>query len=427
MSMFRQQQPTPPGSTIQSSACRRSRSALCNVILSASIAVCAFTFVNAGCQAPPVTEDAQIASLRDPNPAVRRMGAQFLGGHRDPHAVAALIGALKDPNWEVREFAADSLGQIKDQSAVQPLIAVLDDTNGVVSSAAADSLGRIKDPRAVEPLIAAFRRHPGNPLVIKALGELGDHRAITPLIDFMTHAKETYYDGANMENAFRGIGSPAIDPLVTALNDPYLSDPNRRIKARIACALFAIKDPRTVATMVRVIRTQEYGTCAMRGLADSGDPRAIAALIGVMTDPNDPENETASSLLFENGAKAVEPLVAVLQSPDARSRRLAAKALAQIKDPRAVNALLDALRRRDTAAVAGGYVFFVDYGQQGSEDTLIEALNQYNDEQMAEFMLNCGNSKVEAATRAWGNKHDPQLHQEVYGVVWGARKLQSAR
>jgi HEAT repeat protein len=242
----------------------------------------------------------------------------------------------------------------------------------------------------------------------------------------MTHAKETYYDPGYMENAFRGIGSPAVDPLVRALKDASLSDSNRKIKARIACALFAIKDPRTVETMVRVVRTQEYGTCAMRGLTDSGDPRAIAALIGVMTDPNDPEDESASSLLFKVGSTAVEPLVAVLQSPDTRPRRLAAKALAQIKDPRAVNALLDALRRRDTAVVAGGYVFFVDYGQPGSEDTLIEALNQYNDEQMAEFMLNCGNSKVEAATRAWGKKHDPQLHQEVYGVLWGARKLQSA-
>ena len=377
----------------------------------------------AGCQAPPVTEDAQIASLKDPNPAVRRMGAQFLGGHRDPHAVAALIGALKDPNWEVREFAAESLGQTKDQSAVEPLIALLNDPNGVVCSTAADSLGRIKDPRAVEPLLATFRRQPGNPLIVKALGELGDPRAIPALIDFMTHAKETYYDAAYMENAFRGIGSPAIDPLVATLKDLSVGDPNPRVKARVVCTLFAIKDPRTVPTMVRVIRTQEYGTCAMRGLADSEDPRAIAALIGVMTDPNDPESEHASSLLLKSGSAAVEPLIAVLRSPDAQSRRLAARALAQIKDPRAVNALLESLRRHDTAVAAGGYVFFVDYGQQGSEDTLIEALNQYNDEQMAEFMLNCGNSKVEAATRAWGNKHDPQLHQEVYGVVWGARKL----
>ena len=392
-------------------------------VLAASFFLWPFALVLAGCQAG-LTMDSQIASLKDPDPAIRRMAAQYLGGHKDCRAAAALIDALKDQAPEVRQFAAESLGQIKDPSAVEPLIAMLEDPYGPAAFSAAEALGNLKDSRAVEPLLAALRRRPGNPFIIKALGQIGDPNAIGPLIDFITHANDSIYDSGFIANAFRGIGSPAVHPLFVALNDPALKDPQLRIRGRLACALFAIKDPRTVDTMVRLIRKQAFGPCAMRGLAASGDPRAVTALIDVMTDRTSPDDESAAGLLMEIGPPAVDPLIAALQSPDPQSRRLAASALAQINHPRAASALLDAIRRRDTAAAAGGYIFYIDYGERGSEDVLIEALNEFNDEQMSSFMLNCGNRKIETATVAWGNKHHRELERHVFGADWGAQKLQ---
>jgi hypothetical protein len=55
---------------------------------------------------------------------------------------------------------------------------------------------------------------------------------------------------------------------------------------------------------------------------------------------------------------------------------------------------------------------------------LIDALNQFNEEQMSSFMLNCGNRKIETATVAWGKKRHMELEQHVFGADWGARKLQ---
>jgi HEAT repeat protein len=68
-----------------------------------------------------------------------------------------LIKALryKDP-W-VRRAAVKALGKIGDPRAIEPLITALKDENRDVREEAAWALGELGDPRAVEPLIRVFR------------------------------------------------------------------------------------------------------------------------------------------------------------------------------------------------------------------------------------------------------------------------------
>ncbi|MBN1454376.1 MAG: HEAT repeat domain-containing protein, partial [Anaerolineales bacterium] len=70
-------------------------------------------------------------------------------------AVEPLIAVLKTSDMDVRQSAAKALGQIGDARAMEPLIAALNDRQ--VQRAAAEALGQIGDARAVEPLVVALK------------------------------------------------------------------------------------------------------------------------------------------------------------------------------------------------------------------------------------------------------------------------------
>jgi hypothetical protein len=94
--------------------------------------------------------------------------------------------------------------------------------------------------------------------------------------------------------------------------------------------------------------------------------------------------------------------------------------LGKIKDPRAVNVLLAALRERDLAVVAGAYSFFIERGEPGSEDVLIQALNAHGSGATAVAFLNCGNSALSKAAGEWAEAHGYEV-QQWYGTAGHAR------
>ena len=57
-------------------------------------------------------------------------------------AVAPLIVVLRDPTFQARDLAARSLGQIGDHRAVDPLLAVRDDRDPTLRSSVAYALGQ---------------------------------------------------------------------------------------------------------------------------------------------------------------------------------------------------------------------------------------------------------------------------------------------
>lgn len=69
--------------------------------------------------------------------------------------VHAYIGSLHNPSWAARAYAAKALGELGDRRAVNPLRGALWDRDPGVRRNAAEALGQLGDPRAVEALIAA--------------------------------------------------------------------------------------------------------------------------------------------------------------------------------------------------------------------------------------------------------------------------------
>lgn len=125
-----------------------------------------------------------IAALGDPDESLRRTAVDALGELGDPAAAQALTDALSDTDSRVRQQAREVL-QGLGKSPVGPLIATLGDpqTTTDVREDAARALGEIGDARAIEPLASALEDNEASVrrAAAVALRRMGDARADAPL------------------------------------------------------------------------------------------------------------------------------------------------------------------------------------------------------------------------------------------------------
>ena len=80
------------------------------------------------------------------------------------------IDLLKDRDWFRRKDAAITLGEMGDERAIAPLIMALRDSEWNVREAAQDALAQVGPP-AVEPLIRALREYQVRTFVIRGSRE----------------------------------------------------------------------------------------------------------------------------------------------------------------------------------------------------------------------------------------------------------------
>ena len=256
-----------------------------------------------------------------------------LEARKDIDALVKALGYQKD--WHIRSAAATALGQIGDIRAVEPLIAVLQQDEATIArESAAAALGQIGDARAVEPLIAMFKVPAMTNTAAAALGQIGDARAVEPLTAALTE-----------KLGFRSIAD-ALDGLGwTPDNGPT------------GAAYWVAKD--------------EWDRCV-----EIGAP-AVEVLIAVLKEGGPLSGGPAAEALGKIGdARAVEPLIAALREPRGRGagddfewlrtsgygglatamrdapvimRARAAEALGKIGDARAVEPLTAASRSGEDA------------------------------------------------------------------------------
>ena len=129
--------------------------------------------------------DTLITLLRHPDHAVGSHAALALGGRKEGRVVSELIKLLDDDSITetLGRSVAWALGELGDERAVEPLIAALDKKN--IGGWAIEALVKLRDERAVEPLIRVFRRN-HDPSVATVLGNWGDRRAVDALIEAMS-------------------------------------------------------------------------------------------------------------------------------------------------------------------------------------------------------------------------------------------------
>lgn len=97
--------------------------------------------------------------------------------------------------------------------------------------------------------------------------------------------------------------------------------------------------------------SEEIRQCAVLGLSHHPHPQAVRPLIAALSSPDSMTARLARNALIAIGAEAVPALIETLQSGEPPARLEAARALAEIGDPRAIPALM-AVMQTDSALAA---------------------------------------------------------------------------
>ena len=109
----------------------------------------------------------------------------LLGKSEETQVTETLLQLFQSPDAQVREVVAGAFAEIGDVRALQPLIDALNDESPSVRDAAAIALGELRDSRAIKPLIAKLKEESTQQVAAWALAMIGDRRAVEPLTEAM--------------------------------------------------------------------------------------------------------------------------------------------------------------------------------------------------------------------------------------------------
>jgi len=213
--------------------------------------------------------------------------------------------------------------------AVPALIALLGDADANVRANAVWALGDIGDVRAVEPLIAALRDADVRWCAARALGELGDNRAVEPLIPLLGDA-----DANVRVYAAGALGEINKDPRAFAVLITALGDTGAQVRWSAAGALGKLGDIRAVGPLVVLLGDADISVrgSAARALGCLGDIRAVEPLIPLLGDADANVRWSAAAALWKinKDPRAFPVLIAALEDANLYARRGAAQALRDI-------------------------------------------------------------------------------------------------
>jgi len=244
----------------------------------------------------PTGPDQALAAAETPAEAVAAPVAEKAPEPKVKDEVEIQIDLLKEKDWFRRKEAAITLGEMGDERAVAPLITALRDDEWNVREAAEDALAMIGSP-AVEPLIKALREYQTRRYIIKVLGRIKDERVLDPL--FVQLRNEEFKDDATA--ALVEVGLPAVERLTAVLNDK-----DRNVRKHAALALGAIGLPEAVDLLIEATQDEEWEVrmAAIAGLDQIGDERGKPAIKALMKDPDFAVQFRAERIIWDWKKKA---------------------------------------------------------------------------------------------------------------------------
>ena len=262
-------------------------------------------------------------------------------------------------------------------------------------AAAVRALANLGDTRAVEPLIDML--HDGEDWVfrtaVKALPKTGDRRAVTPLVRALSRSDE--WARRTAAEALGDVGDRrSVEPLVRALGDQ-----DESVRRAAATALGRIGDPRAVKPLRDCALSDDSGwvrVAAAGALGAIGLP-ATDALVAVVKDRSGDVLERSIRALARVGAPAVEPLLALLVATKPSTRQTARRALAAIGSP-AVRPLVHALGHESRAVRIGAIGVLEELAHKPVVGPLAAALSDAVEPLIYRLAAGSGDERMASAT-----------------------------
>ncbi len=292
------------------------------------------------------------------------------------------IAALKDEDWALREDAATLLGEFRDPRAVGPLIDALRDEDRAVRDAATSALRKIGPP--IVPSVLAILKDPnGNvqEIAVGLLKDLPDAQCVDPLIGCLTSQNWVV-----RMHAAKGLGPIGETRAVSHLV-PLLMDTVKAVRADATDALARIGRP-AVASLLAALQHEEWilRLHACEALGKIGAEDAVEPLCQAMLHDRDTavRQDAAKALGGIGSPKALDALVLALKNVDVRP--YAVEALGKLKDARAVDTLIDVVKGRGRpdnlrrTPVCGSESGDMDVEEMETQIFAIGGLAELNDE-----------------------------------------------
>lgn len=231
------------------------------------------------------------------------------------------------------------------------------------------------------------------------------------------------------------IESSDADDLKGLIRKLESKDPT--VRKEVAWKLGEIKDPLAVEPLMAILKEDndwDVRSMAEDALVKIGAPAVDSLVVALKDEEWRVRTRATRTLGAIKDFRAVDPLITALKKDNVFIvRRFAAQALGEmgeIKDSRAVQILNDAWKNKNLEIVAGAYSFFVCRGEPGSEEVLIEALNRHWTRKMIMDFLNSGNNRLKEAAFELAKRHVPQFKTTIAldwrGPKWGSALTSSA-
>jgi HEAT repeat protein len=229
-----------------------------------------------------------VERLADPDPRVRGVAARALGRIGDPEALVPLARMLEDPDAQVRELTVVGLEALDEGGVEAHLIRALGDPEMGVRAIAVSALADREGTPVVRALASVASTDPDphtRGMAISALGKRGgEARAVVPALVALLE----YREGEVRESAARALGRIGDSRALPRLVDRLAEEPDAAVRGTIVEALAAFADdPTAVGGLLIAIQDPEWSVrlSSAYAFAESRDPRAPAALLDAMRDP----------------------------------------------------------------------------------------------------------------------------------------------
>jgi HEAT repeat protein len=252
--------------------------------------------------------EALIEQLKSSNPGTQVEAARTLGKLQSSDAFAPLLEAIRDPNREVRKAVVQALGDVGDLRAVEPLL----------NLAADAELGNVEEdwqgPNPYEHVLAKFGPEAVD-ILLKYLDDDKFSWLVIPVLGLIGDHR-------------------AVVPLMRIVDAIPLDAYDDRRAAAIS-ALGSLKDPRAFDIIATYVRHLSSGSAATYALGHIGDPRAVPILEDLLYHPVANGLHSAVGALRDMGSdQALETLTKFALQEKSRNRIAAISALSHSKDPR---------------------------------------------------------------------------------------------